>query len=82
MAKRVFTVTARWDDEAEVYFAESDIIGLHIEAATIAEFEAVMLDLAPGLVIANHVTKEELRSIPPQDLIPTIIWQRPVPEAA
>jgi hypothetical protein len=61
MAKRMFNVTAHWDDEAQVFYSDSDIIGLHIEAATIDEFEAVMMDVAPGLVVANHTTKEELQ---------------------
>lgn len=82
MAKRMFSVTAHWDDEAKVYYSESDIIGLHVEAATIEEFEAVMMDVAPGLVIANHVTKAELASTAPEDLIPAILWQRPAGKAA
>lgn len=54
MVKRMFNVTAHWDEDAKVFYSESDIIGLHIEAATIEEFESVMVDVAPGLVIANH----------------------------
>ncbi len=30
MARRVFTVFARWDDDARLYYSESDIVGLHI----------------------------------------------------
>ncbi len=82
MARRVFTVTAHWDEEAKVFYAQSDIIGLHIEAPTIDAFEAVMLELGPGLVMANHVTEDELRSAAAEDLIPTIIWQRPTVQAA
>ncbi|MEO8683820.1 MAG: DUF1902 domain-containing protein [Devosia sp.] len=77
MVKRLFTVNARWDDDAKVYYSESDIVGLHIEAGTLDEFEALMLDLAPGLVIANHVPKEELATTALEDLVPTILWQRP-----
>jgi hypothetical protein len=82
MVKRMFNVTAHWDEEAKVYYSDSDIIGLHIEAATIDEFESVMMDVAPGLVIANHVSKAELASTAPEDLIPTILWQRPAGRAA
>jgi hypothetical protein len=82
MVKRMFNVTAHWDEEAKVFYSDSDIIGLHIEAATIDEFESVMMDVAPGLVIANHVTKAELASAAPEDLIPTILWQRPTGKAA
>lgn len=82
MAKRMFNVTAHWDDEAQVFYSDSDIVGLHIEATTIEEFEAVMMDVAPGLVVANHLTKEELQSTAPEDLIPAILWQRPAGKAA
>lgn len=57
MAKRMYNVTALWDDEAKVFYSDSDIIGLHIEAATIEAFEEVMMDVAPGLVMSNHVSK-------------------------
>lgn len=61
MAKRMFSIIARWDDEAQVFYSGSDIAGLHVEAATLEEFEAVMMDVAPGLVTTNHPTKEELQ---------------------
>lgn len=61
MAKRMFNVTAHWDDEAQVFYSDSDIIGLHIEAATIDAFEAVMIDMVPELVVANHLIREELQ---------------------
>lgn len=82
MAKRMFNVTALRDDEAKVFYSDSDIIGLHIEAATIEAFEEVMMDVAPGLVMANHVSKAELESLAPEDLIPAILWQRPPGKAA
>lgn len=82
MAKRIYSVTAHWDDEAKVFYSDSDIIGLHIEAATLEEFEAVMMDVAPGLVIANHVSRDELASLAPEDIIPAILWQRPTGKAA
>lgn len=82
MAKRMYSVTAHWDDEAKVFYSESDIIGLHIEAKTIEEFEDVMMDVAPGLVIANHVSRDELASLAPEDIIPAILWQRPTGKAA
>ena len=82
MAKRMFSVTALWDDAAKVFYSESDIIGLHIEAPTVEEFEVVMMDVAPGLVIANHVSKAELETMAPEDIIPAILWQRPAGKAA
>ncbi len=80
--QRSFFVRAVWDDEAQVYVCESDIIGLHIEAATIDEFEAVMRDVATDLVIANHISSDQLNSLPLRELIPTIVWERPNPELA
>jgi len=82
VAQRMFNVTAHWDDEAKVFYSDSDIVGLHIEAQTIEEFEDLMMELAPGLVMVNHVTKAELESSAPEDLIPAILWQRPAGKAA
>lgn len=61
MANRMFNVTAHWDDEARVFYSESDIVGLHIEAATIEDFEAVMNEVVPDLMAANHPIGEELQ---------------------
>ena len=80
--KRMYSVTAHWDDVAKVFYSDSDIVGLHVEAATIEEFEAIMMDVAPGLVVANHMSREELASSAPEDLIPAILWQRPTGKAA
>jgi hypothetical protein len=77
MAKRAFTVRAIWDDEARTYYSDSDIVGLHIEAASLDEFEALMRNLAPELIVANHISKPELATTPLSDLIPTIVWERP-----
>jgi hypothetical protein len=54
MTKRSFIVNAVWDDEAQVYYCESDIFGLHVEAETFDEFRAVVLDVAADLIAANH----------------------------
>lgn len=77
MNKRTFFVRACWDDEAKVFYAESDIEGLHIEAATLDEFEDVMMDVAVDLVVANHVSAEDLAERPLKELVPAILWQRP-----
>ena len=63
--------------EAKVYYSVSDIIGLHIEAVSLDEFED-MTEVAPGLVMADHVSRDELA---PEDLIPAILWQRPSNQA-
>jgi len=81
MRKRIYSVTAHWDDLAKVFYSDSDIIGLHIEAETIEVFEDLMMETAPGLFIANHVSKAEMALAAPKDLIPTILWQRPTANA-
>ena len=53
---QTFRVKAVWDAEAKVFYSQSDIEGLHIEAATLDEFEAIMLDVAPELIMVNHRT--------------------------
>lgn len=77
MPQRSFHVKAVWDDEARVYVCESDIIGLHIEASTVDEFEVLMMDMAPELIVANHMSPSDLADTPYRDLIPAIIWERP-----
>lgn len=77
MSKRAFTVKALWDDEAGVYVCESDIIGLHIEAATVDEFEELMMELAPELIVANHLSAADLAEKPFKDLVSAIVWNRP-----
>lgn len=72
----MFYVRAVWDDEAKVFYSESDIPGLHIEAESIDEFERVMKDVAHELVIRNHLSKRDLARASLADLIPSILWQR------
>ena len=71
--KRKYFVTAIWDADAQVYYSDSDIEGFHIEADTMEEFEALMVDLAPDLIIANHLTPDEIIEFPLRELIPSII---------
>jgi Domain of unknown function (DUF1902) len=78
MAKRTFSVKALWDAEAKVYYCESDIDGLHIETATLEAFEEVMFDAAVELIVANHMSPEELATTPLKDLIPAILFERPL----
>ena len=77
MSKRTFAVSALWDEEAKVFYSESEIIGLHIEAETLDEFERIMFELAPDLIIANHIARPELKRRDIRDLIPAILWNRP-----
>lgn len=80
--KRTFFIRAVWDAEAKIYVSESDIEGLHIEAPTLDAFEDVMNDTAIELIMNNHVTAPELVSTPIRDLVPAILWQRPLVDAS
>ncbi len=75
--KRTYYVKALWDDEVNVWYSESDIFGLHIETKTLDEFEEVINEFAAELIIANHLTAEDLAQTSMKDLLPTVIWQRP-----
>ncbi|UOA14532.1 DUF1902 domain-containing protein [Sulfitobacter dubius] len=74
-----FYVKALWDEDAKVFYSESDIVGLHIEAATIEEFVEVMDDLAPQLVLDNHVTKQDFAKKSLIDMVSSIIFKPPSP---
>lgn len=82
MSRRNFTVVAKWDEDAQVFYSESDIIGLHIEAATIEEFQLMVQREAPDLIVANHISKPELARSNIRDLIPAIFLQTQDPRRA
>ncbi len=77
MQKR-FYVRAVWDDEAKTYYTESDIWGLHIETPSLDEFEELVFELGPQMIMANHLTADDAAKTPLLDLVPTIVWQRPL----
>lgn len=79
--KRTFFVRAIWDDEAKVYYSETDIFGLNIETKTLDEFEEIMNALALEMIMDNHLAIHDLMSLPIRDWVPTIIWQRPLENA-
>ena len=68
-----FHITAVWDEDSGVFYSDSNIVGLHIEAETIEEFLAIAIDLGPEMILANHVTNDDLLTKPLKDLIP-VIW--------
>lgn len=68
-----FFVKAVWDEEAKVFYSDSDIVGLHIEADTLEEFRKVLVDIAPELILANHVTNDDLLTKSLRELVP-VIW--------
>ena len=66
-----FFITPIWDTEAGVFYSESNIKGLHIEASSLPEFFEIAADVAEDLIQANHkparVSKEPslvFRSVP------------------
>ena len=71
---RFFRVNAVWDPEAEVFYSQSDIEGFHIEASDLDEFEAIMMDVAPDLIVLNHRTVCEYGESSTES-IPVILWQ-------
>ena len=75
--RRKYLVTAIWDEEALVFYSESDICGLHIEAATLDEFESLTVDLAPDLIAENLLSSEEVSATQVRDLIPSIVLREP-----
>lgn len=48
-----YTVTAVWDAEAGVYWSQSDLVCLDVEAATLSEFVNLVETLAPELIRDN-----------------------------
>jgi RNase H-fold protein (predicted Holliday junction resolvase) len=70
-----FEVTALWDEDAKVWYSESDIIGLHIEASTIEAFRKEVERHAADLIIENHLDPTALETGKLRDLIPTIFWR-------
>ncbi len=77
MAQRTFEVRAVWDEDAKVWIAESNITGLHIEAETLPEFEALVGEYAAELIVSNHLSDHEIASTPIKDLIPAILMREP-----
>jgi hypothetical protein len=54
---KTYHVKALWDAEAGVYYSETDIPGLNIEAATLGEFIEIAEELAPQMLEANVLAK-------------------------
>jgi hypothetical protein len=51
--RRTYHVEAHWDPEAGVWVSKTDVPGLVIETATLAEFEALMRLLIPEMLADN-----------------------------
>lgn len=48
-----YYVKAVWDADAQVWCSQSNIVGLVIETATLAEFESLARHFAPELLAEN-----------------------------
>jgi len=48
-----YVIHAIWSEEAGVFYAQSKVPGLRVEAATIAEFVEILKDVVPELLAAN-----------------------------
>ncbi len=59
---KTYHVKAVWDAEAEVFYAETDIPGLHLEAPTMAELFKAAEELAPMMIMANDSSLGENRA--------------------
>ncbi|HVX72585.1 MAG TPA: hypothetical protein VHB19_07245 [Devosia sp.] len=70
-----------WDDEAKTFYTDSDIWGLHIETPSLEEFEALVFELGPEMIMANHLTAAEAASTPLLQLVPTIVFKAPLAAA-
>ncbi len=78
--KRSFKVDAIWDETDGIWYSESDIVGLHIEAETMEEFENLVKEFAADLIGFNHLAGQDLNQVAKEDLItPIVITQRPSP---
>jgi hypothetical protein len=53
MTKMAYFVNARWDADAAVYYSETNIPGLNIEAETLGQFFEAAQELAPQMLEAN-----------------------------
>lgn len=54
-----YQVKAHWDEDAKVWWSESDDVpGLCVEAATFEELEQCLAELIPELLILNNIINE------------------------
>ncbi len=77
MMKRSYEIKACWDRDAQVWYSKSDIIGLHIEAPNLEAFEEAMFDIAPELILSNHLSSPDIINRPLSEIVPAIVWNRP-----
>ena len=71
--KRNSRVVAIWDEEDQLWISESDIRGLHIEAQTLEEFDALVNEFGPELIATNHFSDAEMEGKSLRELIPAVV---------
>lgn len=73
--RKAFEITARWDDEASVWWCSNDELPLTTEAPTFEQLVARVLEIAPEIAAENglaapgdeielHVVAERVHSVP------------------
>ena len=59
--QRIYTIYAKWDDKAQVWFVDhSDIPGLVTEAPTQEQFIQHIRELAPELIALDDLDQQEV----------------------
>ncbi|MEO0667602.1 MAG: DUF1902 domain-containing protein [Pseudomonadota bacterium] len=71
--KRSFSVKAIWDEVDQLWMSESDIRGLHIEAASLEEFYDLVNEFASELIVTNHYSDVEMVGKTMRDMIPAVV---------
>lgn len=70
--KMIFKVQFIWDEDAEVFYTESDIKGLNLEDTSLERLQEATEEIAPELIMRNHISADDLQSFDIKDLIPSI----------
>ncbi len=73
--KNDFYVKAVWDEEAKVFYTDSNIKGLHIEAKTLKKFWNLVNQFSPELIFGNHFIKKDFQNDSPPKLRKTFTLQ-------
>lgn len=70
-----FYVRPVFDADAGVYYSESDIVGLHVEAGSIHEFNEIVRSIVHEIVLENHVKPARERSGEPSETVASILLE-------
>ena len=67
---------AHWDGKHKIWYSESNLEGLHIEAETFEEFRDLVHEFAAELIVANHISTFDLNRRSIRDLIPAVVTRQ------